>query len=172
MLARLGRRNLVTGAWTIALLAETLPMPAPLYRVPAADAVDIALRGAPKRGAVLELPTGLRDGFGGRGQLDHRLLAHQLAHQRPVAGGFVARLSPDVTKRYSQSKVLTAALEISAGKPGDLFTAGELEAEGLSYLVINRDSLADVPALSRAALESAGFRYLTAAGSRELYCSF
>ncbi len=34
MLARLGRRNLVTGAWTVALLAETLPMPAPSIECP------------------------------------------------------------------------------------------------------------------------------------------
>ena len=171
-LARLSRRGVVAGAWTVALLAETLPMPAPLYRVPAADAVDLALRGAPTRGAVLELPTGLRDGFGDRGHLDHRLLAHQLVHERPVAGGFVARLSPGVMKRYSQSSVLATALAISAGevaKTDDLFTAGGLSAEGLSYLIINRDRIADLPALSRGALESSGFRYVTAAGSRELY---
>ena len=82
-LARLSRRRMVTGAWTVALLAETLPMPTPLYRVPAADAVDLALRGSPTPGAVLELPTGLRDGLGDRGHLDHRLLARQLVHERP-----------------------------------------------------------------------------------------
>lgn len=174
-LARLSRRRTVTGAWTVALLAETLPMPTPLYRVPAADAVDLALRGSPTRGAVLELPTGLRDGLGDRGHLDHRLLAHQLVHERPVAGGFVARLSPVVRQRYSQSSVLTMALAISAGdvvETGNLFTPGELSAEGLSYLVINRDRVADVQGLSRVALESSGFRYVTAAGSRELYSTF
>ena len=173
-LARLSRRRMVTGAWTVALLAETLPMPTPLYRVPAADAVDLALRGSPTPRA-LELPTGLRDGFGDRGHLDHRLLAHQLVHERPVAGGFVARLSPAVRQRYSQSSVLTMALAISAGdviETGDLFTAGELSAEGLSYLVINRDRVADIQGLSRGALESSGFRYVTAAGSRELYSTF
>ena len=172
VLARLGTRTVVAGAWTLALLAETLPKPTPLYRLPIPDGVDLALRDETGHGAVLELPTGLRDGFGERGHLDHRLLAHQLVHERPVVGGFVARLSPGIVNRYARSSVLTNALEISSSGPHQqltLFTAAEARSEGLAYLVVNRDGGTDFSTLSRATLESAGFRFVTSAGNRELY---
>jgi len=172
VLARLRTSNAVAGAWTLALLVETLPTPTPLYLLPIPDAVDVALRDATERGAVLEVPTGLRDSFGERGHLDHRLLAHQLVHERPVVGGFVARLSPSIINRYAHSHVLSSALEISSSGPQQqlgLFTAAEARSEGLAYLVVNRDSGANSSALSRSTLESAGFRFVTSAGNRELY---
>ena len=47
-------------------------------------------------GIVLEIPLGVRDGFGLRGALDHRVLLYQTVHEHPQMGGFVARLSSRV----------------------------------------------------------------------------
>jgi hypothetical protein len=61
-------------------------------------------------GALLDLPLGLRDGFGERGHLDHRALFYQTLHQHPIAGGFVARLSPRIVEAYATDPVLGTLL--------------------------------------------------------------
>ena len=43
-------------------------------------------------GAVLELPLGIRDGFGEYGVLDSRVQDHQTLHEKPLVGGFVSRM--------------------------------------------------------------------------------
>src|SRR5262249_62393687 len=64
-------------------------------------------------GAVLELPLGVRDGFGEAGLLDESVLFYQTIHERPIAGGFVARLPPSVRKRYEESPVLAVLVQLS-----------------------------------------------------------
>ena len=61
----IARREWSTGlaaVLTAAVVCESLALPYPLYRLPARDAIDVRLsRGT---GAVIELPSGVRDGFG------------------------------------------------------------------------------------------------------------
>jgi hypothetical protein len=159
-------------ACALAVVMDTLPHPVRLYDLPPMDRVDVALRDAGGGGSVLELPTGLRDGFGERGRLDHRMLAHQISHGRPLVGGFVARLSPAIVSFYQRSPFLSAALDASsadwAGRDCP-FTAAGATALGIQYLVINRDALSDTQALSRHSIEAAGFHFDLVDGSRELY---
>jgi hypothetical protein len=159
-------------ACTLAVVMDTLPHPVSLYDLPPTDRVDVVLRDADVRGSLLELPTGLRDGFGERGRLDHRMLAHQISHGRPLVGGFVARLSPTIVDFYQRSPFLSAALDVSsadwAGRDCP-FTAAGATALEIQYLVVNRDALSDTQALSKHSIEAAGCHFELADGSRELY---
>lgn len=149
------------------IVLESLPGRTPLYQLPVVDAVDRTLAGS-STGAVLELPTGLRDGFGERGAFDHRALVHQIAHGRPLAGGFVARLSPRTLGLYEDDPVLSRLLTSAHDEAVALPSAASLAERGFSYLVINRDLL-DESRLPAGSLAAAGYRYDTADGPRELF---
>jgi hypothetical protein len=94
--------------------ADYLPA-APLAYAPGHPApYDVIEHGGPA-GAVLELPLGLRDGLGETGHLDTRVLYYQSFHERPILGGFVARLAPSVLARYRELPVVGALLQLSGG---------------------------------------------------------
>ena len=153
-------------------VADGSGAPIRLYEVPAPGAIESVLVGAPRREAIVELPMGLRDGFGEAGHMDHRALVFQMAHQKPLAGGFVARLSPKVRAAYEQTPALVALIKLSSGSPShssenlpaDL-GSGLLSA-GVRHVVVNTDSM---PRDLRAALESRGFKLVAVEGRRELY---
>jgi hypothetical protein len=150
------------------LVLESLPGRLPLYRLPGTDAVDRILAEPGTSGPILELPTGLRDGFGDRGAFDHRALVHQFAHGRPVAGGFVARLSSRAIREYEEDPVLSHMIALSRGEAVPIPLAPQLAARGFTHLVINRDLLGG-EGLSPDALAAAGYRFRTASGPRELF---
>jgi len=50
-------------------------------------------------------------------------------------------------------------------------TAEEARTHGIAFLIINRDAIAEADWNQRPAIERAGFRFIRAAGSRELYAS-
>jgi hypothetical protein len=161
--------------WTplvaVLLLVETLPAPMAVQPIPPADAVDARLRESDEPGAVAEMPTGLRDGFGEIGSFDHRALIHQMWHGRPLVGGFVARLPASVRRTYAASPVLASLVALSAsGNGGQLpaATAQEALALGIAFIVVNRDTSIG-NRLPRSELEAAGFTLLETAGPRELY---
>ena len=169
----LARRTPRTAALIVALLvAETLPAPLPVHVLPPPDMLDQLLRTSASRGAVAELPLGLRDGFLHEGQLDHRALVHQMAHGRPLVGGFVARLAPGIRTVYRQTPILDEMLRMSnPSEPAAVLDAGaggRALAAGLAFVVVNRDTFVDAR-LPRGMLEGAGFRLVQTAGSRELY---
>jgi hypothetical protein len=96
-------------------------------------------------GAVLEVPFGLRDGFGETGSLDPQSMWLQTVHQRPIAGGFVARLPRDTADRYRQLPVLGSMLRLSSGETltdveieGDRLVADQVSAQGFGYVLVNR----------------------------------
>jgi hypothetical protein len=156
------------------ILLDSLPGPSALYDLPRADRVDAALNASPGPGAVVELPTGVRDGLGSDGDFDHRALVHQMAHGRPLVGGFVARLSPSISMHYEHDPVLRQFVELS--RPGEQEIplpnglAAAAAARGLLFVVVNRDRLAE-ERLSRPNLEAAGFRFVVADGPRQLFAS-
>jgi hypothetical protein len=158
-------------AWLMLLIAEAVPHPSPLYALPQTDAVDAALLAAPGPGTVLTLPAGIRDGFGMVGGVDHRELVHQMAHGRPLVGGFVARMSPALRAAYLRTPLFATAFGLSDyERPTDRpIAAADASALGIAFLVVNRDALNDLSALRRSSLEASGFRYLMADGDRELY---
>jgi hypothetical protein len=171
-LAGLPKRRLVTAVTVAALAFESIPSRLPAQPVPGPDAVDAALRQSTAAGPVVELPLGLRDGFGETGALDHRALAHQMWHARPLAGGFVARLPERVRRAQLELPVLAELLELSTPGEHDARlapdAAARLAAAGIPFLVVNRDTVLS-ERLSPAVLEAAGFRLVVRDGPRELY---
>jgi hypothetical protein len=162
--------------WLIAavLLLETLPAPAAVVAVPTVDAIDRALRESPRSGAVAELPLGMRDGLGESGQLDHRALVHQLWHERPLVGGFVARLPSSVRERYAVEPLLAQLVDLSTpakSAPHLDENAARAAADlGVDFLIVNRDTFVS-ERLPQKALENAGFVLVLEDGARELYAS-
>jgi len=107
------RGLLAVGAVALAVTADYLPAPFPLVLMDR-PAVYEMLRHRPEEGAVCELPLGLRDGFGEHGAFDDRVLFYQTIHQRPLVGGFVARLPRSVTAAYDNDPLLAGLLRLSA----------------------------------------------------------
>ena len=166
----IARREWSTGLaamLAVAVVCESLAAPYPLYRVPAGDAIDARLSGG--TGAVIELPSGVRDGFGEYGRFDSRALAHQIIHGRPLAGGFAARVPPRLTTTYRANTAIAALFDLSAGeKSVDALPANlgpSLAGAGINSVVVNTDAIP----LSREALTAKGLRFVIADGPRELY---
>jgi hypothetical protein len=139
-----GRRQAL--AWCLALLVavESAPAATPVYRL-TAPSLYARLKDASRPGAVCELPLGLRDGFGETGAFDSEVLFAQSIHERPIVGGFVARLPPDITRKYLATPVLESLLRLSAGDAlsGDdmemdpVSAAAHLTSLGIVYLVVD-----------------------------------
>jgi hypothetical protein len=168
------QRAWLTAGLAVLITAETLPGPVPMQPIPAADEVDATLRESAASGAVAELPLGIRDGFGEAGLLDHRALVHQVWHERPIAGGFVARLAEPVRQQYSETPFFRDLLTISTPAGTDATLTPDAAARaaelGIAFVVVNRDTVLDVR-LPRTALERAGFEFLRVSGARELYAT-
>ena len=146
--------------------------PLPLYR-PDRPAVYTRLAALPQAGALLELPFGLADGFGERGRFDRRELYHQTIHQRPIAGGFVARLSPRVMAAYGRLPVLGSLWKLCEGEvvaAGDLPTGqaalDALSREGFAFVVLHR---AEAPPALVRYVEALPLTPVMQDGERELY---
>ncbi|MPZ20002.1 MAG: hypothetical protein GEV06_19115 [Luteitalea sp.] len=171
---RKGRRGWMLGTGAIVLtLIDYLPAPYPVLRLDTPPIYE-RFEGLPA-GAVLDVPLGVRDGFGARGRLNHRVLFYQTIHGRPIFGGFVARLSPRVKAAYAHDPVLRRLLQLSSDATDALpETAGGRRAGAVSslacaarYVVLDR---------KRATLEMERFlneafllRRLADDGARRLY---
>ncbi len=139
---RAGR--IVASCLFVLLLIECIPARPPLY-LPDLPSRYLSLRDAAKTGAVCELPMGLRDGFGERGSLDEAVLLHQTIHQRPIIGGFVARLPPSITSSYESMPVVGSFLRLSSGakiSDSDLGltpreASAKLASAGIAFVVLD-----------------------------------
>ncbi|HSC27334.1 MAG TPA: hypothetical protein VLD67_08675 [Vicinamibacterales bacterium] len=126
------------------VLADFLAAPFPVTPLERASMYD-RLRSAPGPGSVLELPIGVRDGFGALGAFDDRTLWHQTIHERPMIGGFAARVPPSIGERYQHMPIIRSLLRLSAGQRAvdeDLkATRGEaaraLQQAGVRFVVLN-----------------------------------
>jgi hypothetical protein len=121
----------------------------------------------------LDVPFGVQDGLGGLGSFDSRSLARQMHHQRPIAGGFIGRMSERIKAGYLDRPATAALIALSSNPtqdspplPDDLATP--LAMDGIRYVVVDR-ALAALPA--RTDLERRGLRFVLQEGARELYCT-
>ena len=131
-------------AVAVAVVADYLPAPFPLVALDR-PALYETLRDRVEAGAVCELPLGLRDGFGVRGAFDDRVLFYQTIHQRPLVGGFVARLPRRVTAAYDTDPLLAALLSLSAREvepiarlPDRRLASDRLRENGIRFIVLDR----------------------------------
>lgn len=134
-----------TGLGLVLFLAfESLPVRPP-FATPDMPLQYAALKTSDRPLAVCELPLGLRDGFGEIGSFDSSVLLHQMMHERPIVGGFLARLPLSVVRAYQAMPVIGTFLRLSAGarlsdevailSPGD--AASALAAEGIGSIVLD-----------------------------------
>jgi hypothetical protein len=124
-------------------------------------------------GAVLELPLGIRDGFSMEGTFDPSVLYHQTIHGKPLAGGYLSRLSPVIRARYHESPALDALLRLSgdAGDDGAAVVAAEVARDelgrsGIQYIVLNTATAN--PAL-REYVAAMGLTLIDLEGMRQVY---
>jgi hypothetical protein len=140
-------RALGFGAVVLAIGLESLPAPVPLVALDP-PALVTTLRDRPEAGAVLDLPLGVRDGFGGPGVLDHGALFHQTVHGRPMIGGFLARVPRSLVEAHRSDPLLAALLDLSEPETGDHRTRTQLpdramagrrlRALGVAFVLIDR----------------------------------
>jgi hypothetical protein len=140
-----GRRRWVAALLSLLVVADYAPAPLAHYSPDHPKVYDaLGLVSAP--GAVLELPLGLRDGFGETGRFDSSVLYYQSFHGRPILGGFIARLPPSVKRAYEQQPVLARLLRLSAGGPRDPegpvdpSDVADLVLQGVRYVVLDRNA--------------------------------
>ncbi len=138
------RRWIGIAAMALIILLDYLPTPFPTVEVDRPPIYE-TLRDRPERGALLELPVGIRDSFTGRGFLDHRALAYQLIHRRPIVGGVVSRMSPSIVAGYAADPLIDGLLALSGrhtpSKPlPNLAEAASLLAQdGIAFVMVNRE---------------------------------
>jgi hypothetical protein len=164
---------LVLAALLIAI--DLLPAPFPIVALDHPPLYDV-LRARPERGAVCELPLGVRDGFGEVAVLDHRVLFYQTIHGRPIVGGFVARLSPSVLEAYRADPLISALLRLSIptadrtailGPPDRPSAAALFRRDGIRFVVLNRAAAS--PALIDYVVRTLPLTLIEEDGGRSLY---
>ena len=163
--ARLRWKNAAAAGFT-ALAVVDGAVAVPLFMLPPTDSINRIVREAGGH-SLVELPVGVRDGFGEAGRFDHRALVHQIVHERPIAGGFLARVPRRIREAYHNDPALRSLLRISAGDnalPADL--ASRLLEHGITHVVVNTDQM---PGDVRDLLSSRGMRQVVVEGTRELY---
>ena len=121
-------------------------------------------------GIVLEVPLGVRDGFGSRGDLDHRVLFYQMVHEHPQMGGFVARLSKRTASAYESDPIVGSILDLSEHLPATrTVEAGPCRASlacSVRYVIV--DSAAASSDLDTFVKQSFSLRLLEQDGARSL----
>jgi hypothetical protein len=163
------RRGSVAAVGALVLL-DFLPAPFPLY-TPDRPAMYATLAALPA-GAVLDVPLGVRDGFGEIGALDPRTLYYQTLHDKPMVSGFVARLPATLLPRLQQSP-LSVVLRLSAREVVEpeildasrTAAAAFLTRSGIRYVIVNTATASSdlqryVASLPIALVETDGARQL------------
>jgi len=171
----IGRRAALA-ALAIFLVAESAPSPFPLVKLTVPQ-LYYTLRARPETGAVCELPLGIRDGFGGRGNLNEMQFYYQTVHQRPLVGGYLSRLPRSVVAAYANDPLLNALLNLSepdggadterqVSFPSESVVADRLRANGIAFVVLDR---AAASARLTQYIEAMAWSLVATEGDRSLY---
>lgn len=168
-----------SGVWLVVIavliMADYAPAPFPVVRLNE-PAVYQVLRNRSEDGTVLELPLGIRDGFGVRGSFDDRVLFYQTIHQRPLVGGFVARLPATLVAAYQADPLLGNLLRLSSAgaatdpdiePPSAEKVADSLRTNGIRWIVVNRERAS--PRLLKYVEERLPLTLIAQEGERRLY---
>ena len=128
------------------VLADFLVAPFPIVSIECPKIYEV-LRDRPERGALVELPLGLGDGFGELTPVDHRMFVYQTIHERPLVGGVLARLPANILTTYQDDPLIAGWLRLSGARP-DIVAGGELpdatlagqrmQADGIAFVMLNR----------------------------------
>jgi hypothetical protein len=153
---RKARPQVVYGLAALLVLFELLPAPLtladravpPVYRQIAADGGD---------GAVLDLPFGVNDSFGGIGGWNPQAMYYQSATGRPIVGAHVSRTPERVFDGYEQMAIIGRLARIERGES---FTEADVAADRMALAeVIERLDL-DYIVAPVEYIGSAGYDYV------------
>jgi len=169
------RQRIWLAGIAVALLAELLPAPRPLF---AATVPSIYQRIAadPRPDVrVLELPFGIRDGTRSVGDFTARTQFYQTAHGKPIIGGYLSRVSQKRITETRRQRILDVLIRLSANPRLPAYAAEPLARRGrrfveranLGYVVIDRDRASD--ALVAFARRAFRLELIERSGSLELY---
>jgi hypothetical protein len=119
-LERMSRQGRIRGwlgaAVAIGLALELLPAPRVLFSAAVPNVYrQIALNGD-EQGALLELPTGIRDGTSSIGNFSAASEYFQTAHRRRLVGGYLSRVSTWRKQEDNRSPMLRMLFALSEGR--------------------------------------------------------
>jgi hypothetical protein len=119
------------------LVFELLPVPRMLHsaKVPA---VYQHVAAASARVRVLELPFGMRDGTSSYGDFSARSQFFQTMHEKPLAGGYLSRISGKRVADARRDPMVAALMTLSEGRPLDPGTEPALLEYGPSFATSSR----------------------------------
>jgi hypothetical protein len=126
------RRTVLLGGVTALLVFELLPVPRVLY---SAEVPAIYQRVAAAAGdaRVLELPFGMRDGTSSYGDFTARSQFFQTMHQKPLAGGYLSRISSKRVADARRDPMVAALMTLSEGGALDPGIETPLLQQGPSF---------------------------------------
>ena len=109
------RRRLLLAAVGVALVAELLPAPRPLYAASVPRFVD-RIAADPRPVRVLNLPFGVRDGLSSLGDTSAVYQFQQTFHGKALVGGYLSRVAERRKNAYRRSSTMHALLTVSEGR--------------------------------------------------------
>jgi hypothetical protein len=110
-------RPAILGLVAFVLAVEMIPAPRPLYSAAVPDVYRLLAADANDNGRLLELPGGIRDGTSSFGNFNGSTLYFQTAHQRPLIGGALSRVSSWHREESERTPMLRALFTLSEGRP-------------------------------------------------------
>ncbi len=168
------RRTLILSAVSALLVFELLPVPRVLYSAEV-PAIYHHVAEAPGDVRVLELPFGMRDGTSSYGDFTARSQFFQTMHQKPLAGGYLSRISQRRVAEARKDPMVSALMTLSEkhqlepGLDAQLMPLGPSFASSrrIGFVVIDRDRASS--ALRDFAIRTFGLQLVDADGTFELY---
>ena len=167
-------RTAILTAVGVALAVELLPVPRVLYSASVPRIYDV-IAADPRPIRVLELPYGVRDGLSSLGDFNAASQYHQTYHRKPIAGGYLSRVSAQRKSAYRRLPVRSALMALSEGNTlspeqdqrARAGARGFLAAGRIGYVVM--DTRRTPPALRTFAIDVLGLRQLAVSDGFELY---
>jgi hypothetical protein len=158
----------------VALAIELLPIPRTLYSAAVPRIYDI-IAADPRPVRVLELPYGVRDGLSSLGDFNAATQFHQTYHGKPVAGGYLSRVSTQRKSSYRRLPVRHALMTLSEHAPlsteqierARKASASFLENGRIGYVVM--DSRRMTAELRAFAIDVLGLHLVAESDGFELY---
>ena len=168
------RRALVLGVVGALVVVELLPVPRVLYSAEV-PAIYHHVAEAPGNERVLELPFGIRDGTASHGNFTARSQFFQTMHQKPLAGGYLSRISQKRIADARRDPMVNALMTLSEGGILDPALDAELARLGpslasrarIGFVVIDRNRAS--AALRDFAIRAFGLQQVETDGTFELY---
>ncbi len=139
-------RRLLGFALAAALVFEMSPVPRALFPADVPAVYDLVAQGDESR-AVLELPTGVRDGTSSLGNFNASSQYYQTRHRRRLVGGYLSRVSEWRRRETMANPTMRVLVELS--EPGRSVEPAAVEAgrrggraflarSCVGYVVLNR----------------------------------